>query len=71
MTYTENLQKKLKGFELFILPEYDAYMEEERREDEEYNSGISYYDNEADFYAWVDMMSWEEILKLIEEYRTN
>jgi len=68
---TEKLSKILKGFELYILGDYDKYMEEERNEDAEYNSGISSYDTGEDFYAWVDSLSHAEMLAYIEGYAEN
>lgn len=69
--HTSKLQKILTDFELFILPEYDNFLEEERKDHKEYNSGISYHDNETDFYSWIDMLSWEDLQKHIERYKDH
>jgi hypothetical protein len=69
MTHTEELQKELSGFELFILSGYDAYLEKERKDDVEYGTGIAYGDRLEDFYSWVDMLDWQtEMVQLVEEY---
>jgi len=69
MTHTQELQKELSGFELYILPKYDEYLEKERVDDIEYGTGILYGDNLADFYAWLDMLDWTtELVQLVEEY---
>ena len=69
MKHTEDLQKMLRGFELYILPVYENVMEEERKEDAEYNSGIMYHDDKSSFYSWLDSLSWSEMKPLIEEYK--
>ena len=66
--HTEKLQKLLSGFELFILNYYDAEMEKERKEAEEYGTFIFLYDNEQDFYEWLDGVSWNVLKLWIEEY---
>jgi len=68
MKYTKELSKVLSGFELYILPRYEDYLEQERKDDEEYGTGITYHDTTEDFYSWVDMRSWVETVELIEEY---
>lgn len=69
MAHTQELSQELTGFELYILPKYDAYLEKERLDDIEYGVGIAYGDNLEDFYSWLDMMSWNtELLVLVEEY---
>ena len=65
---TDKLEKQLKGFDLYILPKYGKVMDDERKEDQEYNMGITYHDTQEDFYAWVDSLSYEELLELIEDY---
>jgi len=69
MKHTEELSQDLSGFELYILPKYDAYLENERQDDVEYGTGIAFSDNLADFYAWVDMLDWTtELVQMVEEY---
>ena len=69
MTHTQELQKELSGFELYILPKYDAYLEQERVDDIEYGTGIVYSDNLDGFYSWLDMLDWTtELVQLVEEY---
>ena len=65
---TPLLQKELQGFELFILKNYDDFMEQERIEDEKSGAGIFYFDDKASFYEWLDDQDWDTISKWIEEY---
>ena len=68
MTHTKQLSNELKGFELYNLLRYDNFMEQERKDDIEYGSGISHHDDLGSFYSWLDSLSWDEMKPLIEEY---
>ena len=68
MNETTDLQKLLTGFELYVLPRYDKYLQEQREDDEEYATGIIYTDDKHSFYQWLDAFSWKEMIVLIEEY---
>lgn len=66
---TSDLEKVLDGIDLYLLNEYATVMNVEREESKQYNTDIMYYDNKADFYAWVDTLSWDELKTRIEKYK--
>lgn len=68
MSHTEKLTKELQGFELYILNHYDKFMEQERVDDQEYATGITYHDSIEDFYAWLDMQDWDTMKQWVEDY---
>ena len=70
-THVEKLGDLLENFELFILPKYDDFLEQERKDDIEYGTGIDYADNLADFYSWLDMQDWDTIKVWVEDYKNE